>query len=1003
MLQPKQRIGEYLLEELIGRGPFAEVWRARHHMWSDQIVAVKIPADPAYIDNLRRDGVRVQRLVHPNIVHPIGFDPMADPPYLISQYIAGGSLRPWASKKRLTVSRAVNALRQVLTALQYAHEQGIIHGDIKPENVLLEPTAIGTDFAEPGTVKIGDFGIGLAALATALGARGGTGGNAMLSYIAPELRQGTSPDAKSDIYAVGIVLFEMLTGERPTGAELPSEMNADVPAELDEVFRNSYARRERRFETAQQFLDALPADPNADQGILRLADEPPAPPKSLPAKSPPQSPPARPAAPPSPPPDLAAVEEQERLAPPPKQPGDSTTIMMGAPTRPRPPDASQVGPISEIPRTPSRAPAGGAYDEMADRPIRSADELRLAFRSFFQGRALDEGESANIHLRLVRWATTQTGGQSELAQTIELRRALSRPIYIAKLVTQTMEETEDIRTAALDHPAADLALLHLKADDYRLAAHISTGWFDEKFLEAAPVGPLRIGVVGLVQEVRREFWGRIQRQDILLFTSNAIVAEYEFDNHPYRAFLIGNGLDVVADSEPFTKIRQEPTKRAAAMLEGEQIHQGIRELRRGLEQAQWQAKSSAILSALRGKLAAAYMVEAKNVFKNFGWLESLELSAKAGQLAPSSDEPLHHAAKVRKWVMRMQFLPGLLIALVFVGLGVYWGMDITPHNFKTIAINTLGQPFFVAGFAAIIASFIAARSLGTRMSRTDLAFFHAMLLPTIIAIIIAIIGTSPALFADRIFDLVCGLALVAVIVLDVLLFKYLRHMLIRPPPQINLVGDELTVLTRIEEMLAADWEMLHDPYLSLGPLYSFTSVQAVRWQTAAMMDRDEEGGFEGEPGDPALPPPRAAALPRLQRLEQEITQALSAALRALAAPTRMLATTVAEYNKAADTRQTAPMQSNAAKIEQRGKELAALLMDLDRLCASPPGLGPRDAQELSHLVQQLAARCDAEDIQMLRSAADAASGFRQDPLTATQQLTPILPQLQRIAERFRHG
>jgi serine/threonine-protein kinase len=1005
MLQPKQRIGEYVLEELIGRGAFAEVWRARHHMWSDQIAAVKIPTDSSYIENLRRDGIRVQRLVHPNIVHPIGFDPMAEPPYLISQYIAGGSLRPWASKKRLTVSRAVNALRQVLTALQYAHEQGIIHADIKPDNVLLEPTAIGSDFAEPGTVKIGDFGIGVAALATALSRQGGAGGNVTLAYVAPELRQGAAPDVKSDIYAVGVILFEMLTGERPTGAELPSEMNADVPRELDEIFRNSYARRERRFETAQQFLDALPAEANADRGILRLADEPPAAPvtpKAPPARA---AAPARPAPPPPPPPppDLAEEEERDAKAPPPRHPGDSTTIMTGAPAAPRPQMPAQVGPVSEIPRTPSRAAAGGAYDEVANRPIRTPDELRLAFRSFFQGRSLDEGESANIHLRLVRWATTQTGGQADLAQTLELRQALSRPVYVAKLVTQTMEETEDIRTAALDHPAADLALLHLKADDYRLAAHISTGWFDEKFLEAAPVGPLRIGIVGLVQEVRREFWGRIQRQDILLFTSNAIVAEYEFDNHPYRAFLIGNGLDVVADSEPFTKIRQEPTKRAAAMLEGEQIHQGIRELRRGLEAAQWQAKSSAILGALRGKLAAAYMVQAKDVFKNFGWLESLELSARAAQLAPSSDEPLQHAAKVRKWVMRMQFAPGLAIALVFIGLGVYWGMDITPRDFKTVFLNTLQQPFFVGGFAAMIASFVAARKLGTRMSRTEIAFFHAMLLPTLIAIAVALIDISskPHPFTDYIADIVCGTALIAVVVLDVLLFKYMRRTLIRPPPENKLIGDELLVLSRIEEMLESDWEMLREPYLSLGPLYSFTSVQAARWQAAALMDRAEEGGFSDEPGDAAIAPPRAAAVPRLQRLEQEITQALSAALRAIASPARMLVTHVNEYNKASENRQTAAMQTNAAKVEQRGKELAALLMDLDRLCASPPGLGPRDAQELSHLVQNLAQRSDGEDIQLLRSAADMSAEFRQDPFTAVQQLTPLLPQIQQISERLR--
>ncbi len=150
MYQQNQRVGEYLIDEPLGQSPYGEVWRAHHHMWSDQLAAVKIPTDPNYLANLRKEGVVVHRLVHPNIVRPLGFDPNAQPPYLISELISGGSLRPWVAGKRLSVPQAVNVLRQVLAALQFGHERNIVHGDIKPENILLE---------EDGDALVADFGI----------------------------------------------------------------------------------------------------------------------------------------------------------------------------------------------------------------------------------------------------------------------------------------------------------------------------------------------------------------------------------------------------------------------------------------------------------------------------------------------------------------------------------------------------------------------------------------------------------------------------------------------------------------------------------------------------------------------------------------------------------------------------------------------------------------------------------------------------------------------------
>src|SRR5208282_6174486 len=156
MYQAKQRVGEYILDEPVGQNAYAQEWRAHHHAWSDQLALVKIPTDPDYIANLQRDGIRFPRLIHPNILCPLGFDPKAQPPYLVTEYIKGETLRPWINNKELTVTRSVNILRQVLEGLQFGHERQVIHGDIRPENILLDGSAASGDFARSGSVKLMD-------------------------------------------------------------------------------------------------------------------------------------------------------------------------------------------------------------------------------------------------------------------------------------------------------------------------------------------------------------------------------------------------------------------------------------------------------------------------------------------------------------------------------------------------------------------------------------------------------------------------------------------------------------------------------------------------------------------------------------------------------------------------------------------------------------------------------------------------------------------------------
>ena len=265
MPSANQRISEYVLEERIGGGTFGEVWRAHHHVWTDQLVAIKIPTDSQYVRNLQQEGAAIHGLVHPNIVRAMGFDPYAEPAYLTMEFVPGTSVRPLIQQRKINPADAVLIMRQVLAGLSYAHAQGIVHRDIKPENILVHERALQEGYALEGTVKVTDFGLGRAAVKTAVGSilysqdgnkdSGQIAGT--LDYMAPEQRRGEELDARADLYACGVMLYELLTGERPAGTDLPSEINPQVPKYLDEVFKKSYARLDKRYTSADEFLRAL--------------------------------------------------------------------------------------------------------------------------------------------------------------------------------------------------------------------------------------------------------------------------------------------------------------------------------------------------------------------------------------------------------------------------------------------------------------------------------------------------------------------------------------------------------------------------------------------------------------------------------------------------------------------------------------------------------------------------------------------------------------------------
>ena len=262
----------YRLLGRLGSGGMADVWCAEDSLLNRRVALKflhpRFAQDEQFVERFRREASAAAGLQHPNVVGVFDRGTVNGSHYIAMEYVEGASLKDLIGRG-LSVGEAVEIVRQVLAGVKYAHERGIIHRDLKPQNVLVD---------SEGRARVTDFGIARAG-ASEITQTGSVLGTAQ--YLSPEQAQGLPVTAVSDIYSVGVILYEALTGRVPFDADSPvtvalkqvserprppSELNPEVSRALDGVVMRALAKDPaNRFASAEEFrqaLDAAEADPS---------------------------------------------------------------------------------------------------------------------------------------------------------------------------------------------------------------------------------------------------------------------------------------------------------------------------------------------------------------------------------------------------------------------------------------------------------------------------------------------------------------------------------------------------------------------------------------------------------------------------------------------------------------------------------------------------------------------------------------------------------------------
>lgn len=259
--------GRYVVIEQIGEGGMATVYKAKDQLLN-RYVAVKVlkheyTQDEEFIKKFKRESIAAASLTHPNIVSIFDVGEDQEVYYIIMEYISGETLKEYIKKNgKLNYKKALDIAYQIALALENAHKNGVVHRDIKPHNIMI---------TDEGTVKVTDFGIARASTVATV-----TNTNKVLGsvhYLSPEQAKGGFSDHRTDIYSLGVVLYEMLTGKLPFDADSPItvaikhiqddlvepvEIDTTIPLSVNDIVKKSLEKDMfKRYQTTRQLIEDI--------------------------------------------------------------------------------------------------------------------------------------------------------------------------------------------------------------------------------------------------------------------------------------------------------------------------------------------------------------------------------------------------------------------------------------------------------------------------------------------------------------------------------------------------------------------------------------------------------------------------------------------------------------------------------------------------------------------------------------------------------------------------
>jgi serine/threonine protein kinase len=259
-LAPGVELGGYVLEKEIGRGGMGIVYTATQKSLQRKVALKVLPrklaTDPHFVERFTREALTLATLNHPSIVQIIDRGVTGEICYLVMEFVDGASLRHILGDQKLSPEKALQIVPQLCAALEYAHSRGVVHRDVKPENILL---------TRDGTVKITDFGLARIIHGDQLPTgKSLTNTNVVMGtpdYMAPEQREkAKAVDHRADIYSLGVIFYEMLTGELPIGRFANPSRKVQIDVRLDDIVLKSLEKEPgMRYQRASQLSDDVEA------------------------------------------------------------------------------------------------------------------------------------------------------------------------------------------------------------------------------------------------------------------------------------------------------------------------------------------------------------------------------------------------------------------------------------------------------------------------------------------------------------------------------------------------------------------------------------------------------------------------------------------------------------------------------------------------------------------------------------------------------------------------